>query len=155
MGKTLVKNSDILSGICRLKLKDNEEWSNVCKESIFLNSAGSFWLLIMSRHCVCVCVCVPSHFNCVLLFVTLWTVAHQAPLSMGFSRQEYWSYHFLLRGILLAQGSSLCLLCLLCWQVDSLPLSHLGNPVSWETLSQSHPVSCFLILDLQQLWWNK
>ena len=27
----------------------------------------------------------------VLLFVTLWTVAYQAPLSMGFSRQEYWS----------------------------------------------------------------
>ena len=27
----------------------------------------------------------------VLLFVTLWTVARQAPLSMGFSRQEYWS----------------------------------------------------------------
>ena len=25
-----------------------------------------------------------------LLFVTLWTVAHQAPPSMGFSRQEYW-----------------------------------------------------------------
>ena len=27
----------------------------------------------------------------VQLFVTLWIVAHQAPLSMGFSRQEYWS----------------------------------------------------------------
>ena len=27
----------------------------------------------------------------VQLFVILWTVAHQAPLSMGFSRQEYWS----------------------------------------------------------------
>ena len=27
----------------------------------------------------------------VRLFVTLWTVAHQAPLSMGFSSQEYWS----------------------------------------------------------------
>ena len=27
----------------------------------------------------------------VLLFLTLWTVPHQAPLSMGFSRQEYWS----------------------------------------------------------------
>ena len=27
----------------------------------------------------------------VWLFVTLWTVALQAPLSMGFSRQEYWS----------------------------------------------------------------
>ena len=25
------------------------------------------------------------------LFVTPWTVAHQAPLSMGFSKQEYWS----------------------------------------------------------------
>ena len=32
-----------------------------------------------------------SCFSCVQLFATLWTVAHQAPLSMGFSRQEYWS----------------------------------------------------------------
>ena len=31
-------------------------------------------------------------FSRVLLFVTPWTVAHQAPLSMGFSRQEYWSW---------------------------------------------------------------
>ena len=30
-------------------------------------------------------------FSCVLLFGTPWTVAHQAPLSMGFSRQKYWS----------------------------------------------------------------
>ena len=30
-------------------------------------------------------------FSCVWLFATLWTVAHQAPLSVGFSRQEYWS----------------------------------------------------------------
>ena len=29
--------------------------------------------------------------SCVRLFVTTWTVPHQAPLSMGFSRQEYWS----------------------------------------------------------------
>ena len=36
-------------------------------------------------------VCVPSHFSRVQLFVILWTIAHQAPLSMGFSRQEYWS----------------------------------------------------------------
>ena len=34
-------------------------------------------------------VCVV--LSCVWLFVTLWTIAHQAPLSMGFSRQEYWS----------------------------------------------------------------
>ena len=32
-----------------------------------------------------------SHFSHVQLFVTPWTVAHQAPLSMRFSRQEYWS----------------------------------------------------------------
>ena len=32
-----------------------------------------------------------SHFSHVRLFVTLWTIAHQVPLSMGFSRQEYWS----------------------------------------------------------------
>ena len=29
--------------------------------------------------------------SCVGLFATLWTVAHQTPLSIGFSRQEYWS----------------------------------------------------------------
>ena len=35
----------------------------------------------------------------VLLFVTAWTVVHQTPLSMGFSRQEYWSVlPFLLLG---------------------------------------------------------
>ena len=33
---------------------------------------------------------VPSHFSCIPLFATPWTVACQAPLSMGFSRQEYW-----------------------------------------------------------------
>ena len=32
--------------------------------------------------------CVLSN---VWLFVTMWTVVHQAPLSIGFSRQEYWS----------------------------------------------------------------
>ena len=30
-------------------------------------------------------------FSCVQLFATLWTVADQAPLPMGFSRQEHWS----------------------------------------------------------------
>ena len=40
--------------------------------------------------CVCVCVCVKS-LSHVQLFVTPWTAARQAPLSMGFSRQEYWS----------------------------------------------------------------
>ena len=36
-------------------------------------------------------MCVLSHFSHVQLFVTPWTVAHQAPLSVELSRQEYWS----------------------------------------------------------------
>ena len=37
------------------------------------------------------CACMLSCFSHVHLFATLWTVACQAPLSMGFSKQEYWS----------------------------------------------------------------
>ena len=37
------------------------------------------------------CACMLSHFIHVWLFATLWTVACLALLSMGFSRQEYWS----------------------------------------------------------------
>ena len=36
-------------------------------------------------------MCVLSRYSCVRLFVTLWTIARQAPLFMGVSRQEYWS----------------------------------------------------------------
>ena len=35
--------------------------------------------------------CMLSHFRSVQLFVTPWTVAHQAPLSMGCPRQEHWN----------------------------------------------------------------
>ena len=63
-----------------------------------------------------------SHFSHVRLFMTTWTVAHQAHLSMGFSRQEYWSgWPFPSLGILLTQGSNLYLLHLLNWQACSLP----------------------------------
>ena len=40
--------------------------------------------------CVCVCVCVRA-LNFVRLFVTTWTVVHQASLSVEFPRREYWS----------------------------------------------------------------
>ena len=36
--------------------------------------------------------CMHSHFRRVWLFMTPWTVASQVPLSMGFSRQKYWSW---------------------------------------------------------------
>ena len=51
----------------------------------FLKSYASVFLGLLCFECVL------SHFSPVWLFVTPWTVAHQAPLSMGFSRQEYWS----------------------------------------------------------------
>ena len=35
--------------------------------------------------------CMLRCFSHVQLYAMLWTIAHQAPLSMGFSRQEYWS----------------------------------------------------------------
>ena len=58
--------------------------------------------------------------------MTLWTVAHQVPLSMEFPRQECWrgeGCHFLLKGILPTQGLILSLLSLLHWQSDSFPVS--------------------------------
>ena len=59
-------------------------------------------------------MCVLSR---VRLFVTPWTIAHQAPLSMGFSRQENWKgCHTLLLGFFLTQGLNTSLLCLLHWQ---------------------------------------
>ena len=38
-----------------------------------------------------VIISVAGVLSCIQLFVTPWTVVHQAPLSMGFSRHEYWS----------------------------------------------------------------
>ena len=73
--------------------------------------------------------CVLSRFSCVRLIATLWTVACQAPLSMGSSRQEYWngySIPVLLQGIVPTRGSNPHLLCLLHWQEVSLPIAPSG-----------------------------
>ena len=47
--------------------------------------------LIAALTSYCMCACILGCFCRVRLFVTLWTVTHQALLSMGFSRQKYWS----------------------------------------------------------------
>ena len=73
-----------------------------------------FQRLLMSTNvrttliCMCMHVCLLSHAQ---FFVTPWTVAHQALLSLEFSRQEYWTG-----------------LCLLHFQVDSSPLVSPGKP---------------------------
>ena len=65
--------------------------------------------------------------NRILLFVTPWAVPRQAPLSMGFYRQEYWSgLPCPSLGIFPTQGLNLGLLH---WQADCLPLSPPGKPI--------------------------
>ena len=78
-------------------------------------------------------VCMLSHSCHARRFAILWAVACQAPLSMGFSRQEWDAgvgCHFLLQGIFPTQGSNLSLLCLLHWQESSLPLAPPGKHFS-------------------------
>ena len=75
-------------------------WNHIILDSILACSPGTYsaaWVLELS--------CFKSHLPYLLnkkekkgkslshvwLFATPWTVAHQPPLSMGFSRQEYWS----------------------------------------------------------------
>ena len=77
----------------------------------------------LTRHCkgiTAVCCCrSAAEFN---LFVTLWTIARQAPLSLGFPRQEYWSeLAFPSPGDLPDPGIEPTPAAL---QVGSLPLSH-------------------------------
>ena len=53
--------------------------------------AGARWLLLGYRTMARLHACSLSRFSHIWLFVTPWIIAHQAPLSMGFSRQEYFS----------------------------------------------------------------
>ena len=74
-----------------------------------------------------------------ICFVTPWTVAHQAPLSMGFPRQEYWSgLPFPIPGDLLDPGIKPASPVL---QADSLPLSH--QEATGEVQTASNPIPYF------------
>ena len=74
-------------------------------------------------------------FSHVRLLATPWTAARQAPLSMGFPRQEYWSgLPFPSPGDLPDPGTELESLH---WQVDSLPLSLQGSPGEEHSRSNS------------------
>ena len=66
----------------------------------------------------------------VQMFATLWIVAHQAPLSMGFARQEYRSHlPFPPPGNLPDPGIEPMSPMSPALQADSLPLSHWGRPI--------------------------
>ena len=89
------------------------------------------------------CVLDFSHSQ---LFVTPWTVAHQGPLSMGFSRLEYWSELSCPQGIFPTQGSNLHFLCFLHCQMSSLPLAPSGKSnqlsVQFSSVAKSCPTLC-------------
>ena len=94
------------------------------------------------------CACVLSCSNHVEPFVTLWTTACHVPLSMGFSRQEYWT------GLPCPPPGNLpdpglepvppVLLWFLALQVDSLPLRHQESPM----LSLSWHLSCLVFSEV-------
>ena len=95
---------------------------------------------------VCCCLVTKSRLT---LFATLWTVAGQAPLSVGFSRQEY------RRGLLFPSPGDLpdnqeSNLHLLHWQADSLSLSHQGSPPPCrEQSTGGHPHPRMLNVQIQ------
>ena len=79
-------------------------------------------------------VWVPSRFSRVWLFATLWTVAHQAPLSRDSPGKNTGVIcHALLQEIFPMQGLNPCFLCLLHWQVDSLSWVPPGKPLTAES----------------------
>ena len=124
----LYGRSFILMALKHNMLSENSQKINIiilllwnCNtEKVSSTTWEEMWIYNFSRLCL---------LNLIWLFAIPWMRAYQAPLSVEFSRQEYWSrYHLLFQGIFLTQGSNLSLLRLLHWQVDFLPLHHLGSP---------------------------
>ena len=69
---------DVIFASTARKLGERDtEWKWAYEDTI--SNKSPLWVLLL------------SHFSCVWLCATPWTAAHQAPPSLGFSRQEYWS----------------------------------------------------------------
>ena len=105
-----------------------------------LYSLNTSWVYVNT--CSFQCYAAVQVLSHVQLFVTLWTVAHQAPLSMGFSRQEYWS------GLSFSSPGNHPRIKLMspAWQVDSLAPRYLESPIQ----CYNHFVNqiyCWLILN--------
>ena len=75
------------------------------------------------------CMCVLSRFSHIQLFATLWTYSPPSPSTWdSSSKNTEVGYHALLQGIFPTQGLNPRLLCLLHWQVDSVPTVPPGKP---------------------------
>ena len=151
-GKRMAQ-SDMLGSLYGLSLK--EAPSSYCNKqfSLFLQGpGGSPWLWPSESSVVHAML---NRFSHVRLSVTLWTAACQAPLSMEFSRQQYWNgLPFPPPGeIFRAQGSNPRLLHLLHWKAGSLPLAPWMNPGSCPILhmaEQCHDLTWFCSLHPQR-----
>ena len=102
---------------------------------------------------------VPSHFDPVLPFATLCTIAHQAPLSMGLSiKNTGVGSHSVIQGIFPTQGLNPSLLSLLHWQAGPIPLAPPGKPFFSPCLYylDNYLVSCFIFMRKhQQVLWSQ
>ena len=116
----------ILVGYSPWGLRVGHDWSDL-----------AYILICVYKHiCVYVDILYLTIYICaqslsrVQLSAAPWTVAHQAPLSIEFLRQEYWSgLPFPAPGHLPNPGIDwICLLSLLHWQVNFLPLMPRGMP---------------------------
>ena len=95
-----------------------------------------------------------SHFSRVRLFGTPWTIARQAPLSIGFSRQEYWS------GLPCPSSGDLAdlgiepvvLKYLLHWQVGYLPLSSVQSLRRVQLFATPWTAACQASLSITNSW---
>ena len=137
-----------------------EFWYSLIYLTLFTENSDrchmhSILVLWFHSECGTGCRAMLSHFSCVQLCVALWTVAHQAPLSMGFSRQEYWSgLPFLLQGIFPTQGSNLHLFKSPSLTVGSLPLVPPGKPGQGKAcLLPSYQNQTLNFLLKQHLWY--
>ena len=115
-----------------VNIQETKSLSNPKTEEREILAIADLSLCELNIRCI---MLVTLSLTCVQLYATSWAVAHQAPLSMGSSRQEYQSglpfpppWDLPNPGIQLANPR---LLWLLHWQADSSPLSHLGSPNIW------------------------
>ena len=114
-------------------------YSSQCKRKIqlpcsWIGPCDDFWPIDFEQKWHLLGVCVKSLQLCPILCDPVWLLCDivpcQAPMSMGFSRQEYWSgLPSLLLGIFLTQESNPCLLHLLHRQAVFLPLAPPGKPL--------------------------
>ena len=106
-------------------------FANICWTLLHIRQRYLLYVISFkpSQQPCCILVCALSHFGCVPVFVTPWTIVGQAPLSMGVSRQEYWNgLPCSPPGDLPDPGIETVSCVSLHWQAGSLQLAPPGKP---------------------------